>query len=106
MQAIRADYFGVTSQALIGPSRSSSIVLARHVVMFLLREDHGCSLAEIGVLLGKRDHSTVLHGCSKIGSSLKTDISLVETLAAVRLSLAGRLSTHPSTAFPQEIPAV
>ncbi len=99
---IVSDYFGVTSQALAGPSRSSSLVLARHVAMFLLREDHGCSLAEIGELLGNRDHSTVLHGCSKIGSSLETDNSLVDTLAAVRLSLNTRLSPPLPTGFPQE----
>ena len=99
---IVSDYFGVTSQALAGPARSSSLVLARHVAMFLLREDHGCSLAEIGELLGNRDHSTVLHGCSKIGSSLETDNSLVDTLAAVRLSLNTRLSPPFPAGFPQE----
>ena len=101
--SVVSDYFSVSSQALIGPSRSSSIVVARHVAMFLLREDHGCSLTEIGELLGGRDHSTVLYGCSKITSSLLVNSSLVDTLAAVRLSLTGRLSTPPPTAFPQEI---
>ena len=100
--SVVSDYFSVSNQALIGPSRSSSIVLARHMAMFLLREDHGCSLAEIGELLGGRDHSTVLYGCSKVASSLQTNSSFVDSLATIRLSLAGRLSTPPSPAFPQE----
>ena len=39
--------------------------------MYLLREDAGASLVEIGRLLGGRDHSTVLHGVGKISRELE-----------------------------------
>jgi chromosomal replication initiator protein len=94
-------HFGVTEQLLIGPSRSSSIVQARHVAMFLLREDLGYSLAEIGRFLGNRDHTTVLHGCSKVISSIEEDTRLADAIGCIRSAVGSRLSPNPSTSFPQ-----
>ena len=34
------------------------------------------SLADIGAAFGKRDHTTVIHGCDKVGELVKTDAEL------------------------------
>ena len=69
-------HFHMTADQLTGPSRSRDITYARHIAMYLLRPHH--PLAEIGRLLGNRDHSTVLSGCRRIE---KEQASLDQTRA-------------------------
>lgn len=60
-----ARYFGLRPDDLISKSRSRPLTTARHVAMYLLRELTGLSLIKIGDLFD-RDHSTALHGITKI----------------------------------------
>jgi chromosomal replication initiator protein len=79
-------HFHISAEQLIGPSRARHITYARHVAMYLLRSygDHG--LAQIGQLLGGRDHSTVLHAYRRIHRELtslpqtRSDIDQLKTL--------------------------
>jgi len=78
-------HFHMTTDQLTGPSRSRDITYARHIAMYLLRPHH--PLAEIGRILGNRDHSTVLSGCRRID---KEQASLDQTrhdLADIQASL-------------------
>ncbi len=63
-------HFDVSRQLLTSRSRNRELAYARHIAMFLLREQAHRPLTEIGRLLGSRDHATVLHGCSKITKEL------------------------------------
>jgi chromosomal replication initiator protein len=65
-----AGYFNISLQTLAGPSRAKPIAEARHIAMYLLREDAHLPLKTIGHLLGNRDHSTVIHGWRKASTSL------------------------------------
>ena len=67
-----ARYFNTSPEALIGPSRVKPVTEARHIAMYLLREDAQLPLKTIGHLLGNRDHSTVIHGCRKASTYLNT----------------------------------
>ncbi|KKK99280.1 hypothetical protein LCGC14_2634340, partial [marine sediment metagenome] len=67
-----ASYFTVPLASLSGPSRAKPIAEARHVAMYLLREDAQLPLKQIGRLLGNRDHSTVIHGCRKVSTRFNT----------------------------------
>ena len=82
-------FSGVTGEALRGKGRARQVVLPRQVAMYLLREDAGASLVEIGRLLGGRDHSTVLHGVGKIGRELEGNATVREQVQAVRAMVAG-----------------
>ncbi len=82
-------FSGITGEALRGKGRAKQVVLPRQVAMYLLREDTGASLVEIGRLLGGRDHSTVLHGVGKIGRELERNPTIREQVQAVRAMLAG-----------------
>lgn len=61
-----AEYFFVSVSDLLSTKRSQEIVYPRQVVMYLCRTLTDVSLGVIGKKLGKRDHSTVLHGYEKI----------------------------------------
>ena len=79
--------FKVSLTELRGRGRSKEIVLPRQIAMYILREETGTSLVEIGNLLGGRDHSTVMHGIAKIEKSLETDTALRQKVSALREAL-------------------
>jgi chromosomal replication initiator protein len=79
-----AEYFDLAPQQLAGKARDKSLVRARHIAMYLLRVDAARPLTEIGRLLGKRDHTTVMHGTEKIEREMYTDPDLRQDLAEIR----------------------
>ncbi len=85
-----ADYFSIPPEELTDKKKDKKTTLARHVAIYLLREDHDCSLCEIGKELGNRNHATILHGYRKIASELATDSRLSNQIAEIR----DRLHSH------------
>lgn len=79
-----SQYFTIGIPALAGKSRSKPIAEARHVAMYLLREDGELALKQVGLLLGHRDHSTVIHGVQKIARALIADPRLSVQLSEIR----------------------
>jgi chromosomal replication initiator protein len=67
------DYFDVRLADLQSKKRSQSIALPRQICMFLARSLTRHSLEEIGGHLGGRDHTTVLHACTKIKELQQSD---------------------------------
>lgn len=61
-----AEYFDVTLEDLRSKSRSRTLVNARQIAMYLLRELTDMSLPRIGQELGDRDHTTVMYADRKI----------------------------------------
>jgi chromosomal replication initiator protein len=78
---------GVSLQALSGKSRARPIAEARHIAMYLLREDAQLALKQVGLLLGHRDHSTVIHGVQKVSRALSNDPHLASQVSDIRNSL-------------------
>ena len=72
---------------LQGRGRSRNIVIPRQVAMYLLREEVGSSLVEIGALLGGRDHTTVMYGCEKITQEINSDSRLRNDILSIREKL-------------------
>jgi chromosomal replication initiator protein len=77
-------YYNVSLPDLQGKARDKRVVGPRQVAMFLLRDETGLSLNDIGGLLGGRDHTTVLHGCEKVAGDLDRDGRLRTDVRAVR----------------------
>lgn len=61
-----AKNFDYRNKDLTGKSRKADLVKARHIAMFLLREELGTQLVKVGELFGGRDHTTVMHAVEKI----------------------------------------
>ena len=59
-------YFNVKSTDLQSPSRKSSLVFARQILMYFLRKELRMPLEQIGQLVGGRDHSTIIHGLGRV----------------------------------------
>jgi chromosomal replication initiator protein len=79
-----ASYYAIEVAALCGQSRSKELVRARHVAMFLAREEAGASLPQIGAAMGGRDHTTILYGSNKISEEIEQDDGLRRDVLAIR----------------------
>lgn len=76
IKAAIAKHFKIAPETLVGRRRTSAIALPRQVAMYMARMLTNMSLADIGTAFGKRDHTTVIHGCDKISELVKTDAEL------------------------------
>lgn len=79
-----ATFYGLEEKQLKGKTRSREIVVPRQVAMYILREDTDHSLAEIGSALGGRDHTTVMHGYSKMERDMEADTHLRQDVLSIR----------------------
>ena len=70
-----SDVFGVPVEKVMSRDRTRDVALTRQVIMYLMREEANVSLPQIGLAMGGRDHTTVIHACEKVASLLKTDNS-------------------------------
>lgn len=81
---IVARHFQLAADDLTGQRRTRAISDARHIAMYLLREDLALSLPQIGQLLGGRDHTTVAHGVEKITGELRSNEQMRRDMAQLR----------------------
>ena len=84
-----AEHYGVSSSDIIGSKRNSEIVVPRQIVMYLCREITDTSYKAIGILLGNRDHSTIISGDSKVRDKLASgDSSLKSNIDTIKKKLS------------------
>jgi len=80
---IVAEHFNVKAEDITSKKRNAEFVQPRQVFMYLCRDLTDTSLTNIGKYLGKKDHTTVMHGVSKIEEEMKMNDDLrikVETI--------------------------
>ena len=82
-----ARHFTVSLEALRGKSREHGVAWARQVAMYILRKETPASLLQIGQLLGGRDHTTVMHGCSRVGELIAKDERARSDVSLIRAGL-------------------
>lgn len=72
MQTV-SEYYGVTLNDMVGPTRRREITVPRQIAIYLTREMTGMSLPQIGSVFGGRDHTTVMHSCKTVETALKNN---------------------------------
>ena len=85
-----ADYYNLVPSQLTGKVRTGQLALARHVAMYLIRNNIDVPLSKIGNIFGGRDHTTVMNGIMKVENMLKTD----EPLKAAIEELQKRIKSN------------
>jgi len=90
VQAVVAEHFRLTVPELTARRRTREVVFARQVAMYLCRELLNSSFPMIARAFGGKDHSTVIHSCSKIRGAMQDESTqaLVSELGA-RLRAGG-----------------
>lgn len=71
IQEVVAKYFNISQKDLKSSKRSNDIAYPRQIAMFLCRDLANMPFTKIGEFFGKRDHTTVMHACSKIDTEIK-----------------------------------
>jgi chromosomal replication initiator protein len=84
-----AEHYGVKVSDLRSERKHKVIALPRQVAMFLIRRLTRCSLPDIGLRFGGRDHTTVMYAVKKIEKKVAEDVSLRNTVEALRKNLEG-----------------
>ncbi|MEA2030972.1 MAG: chromosomal replication initiator protein DnaA [candidate division Zixibacteria bacterium] len=87
IQRESAKNFNIDSELLKAKKKTSEVVLARHVAMYLSRSLTKSSLKAIGEAFGGRDHSTVIHACDIISRKMSTNPALREDIDKISASL-------------------
>lgn len=81
---IVAEYYRVSVDQLRSDDRHKNIMMPRQVCMYLIKNELGESYEHIGVNFGGRNHTTVMHACSKTAKKLKMDIRLIRDINAIK----------------------
>jgi chromosomal replication initiator protein len=89
-----AHHYHLSEEDLLGRSRRRAVSVPRQLAMYLIREETASSLPQIGELLGGRDHTTIIHGCEKIGAQIETDEQLRHDWLAIKGLLSEGVGGH------------
>ena len=79
-----AEHFNISPTDICSNKRNSEIVVPRQIVMYLCRNMIDIPLKSIGTYIGKRDHSTIIHGINKIETELKNSETLRNTVDIIK----------------------
>jgi chromosomal replication initiator protein len=82
-----AKHFHIKVQELKNTSRAKAVSLPRHIAMFLIRKYTGMGFKEIGQCFGGKDHTTVMHGCTKIEQQIETNREIRDAVESIQNSL-------------------
>lgn len=74
--SVCAKHFNLKTSELCGNSRKKELVFARHITAYLLLTEIDLPLAEVGHLLGGRDHTSIMHARDKIATDVSTNPQL------------------------------
>jgi chromosomal replication initiator protein len=64
------DHYGVKPAAVVSQKKDSEIVVPRQVIMYLCKNYTDITYDAIAKMLGKKDHSTIMHVANKIKNDL------------------------------------
>ncbi len=65
-----AEHYNISMQDMCSNKKSHDIAFPRQIAMYLCRTMTEVSLQKIGKVLGKKDHTTIIHGANKISEEL------------------------------------
>lgn len=68
-----SEFYDLPEAEMISKRRSQSVVLPRQIAMRIAQVCTEASLAQIGEVFGRRDHTTVMHACEKIKKKIEQD---------------------------------
>ena len=79
-----AEHFGISPEDIASRKRTAELVQPRQIVMYLCRQLTESSLQNIAKTIGKKDHTTVLHGIEKITEKMENDEELKNKVDIIR----------------------
>lgn len=77
------DFYNIKSELIHTASRKRPIVQARQITMYLSKSYTEMSLTQIGSLIGKKNHATVLHACKIVKEQMEVDKTFREEIEEI-----------------------
>ena len=78
-----AEHYNISISDMVSKKKSQEIAYPRQIAMYLCRKLTEASLQSVGNMLGKRDHTTIIHGAEKIENDLAKNPSLKNTIEVI-----------------------
>jgi len=91
IQQVVASHFNLTVEQLSEVKRTRDLVFARQMAMFLIRQTLHSSFPEIAREFGGKDHSTVIHACTKIKDLMDRDQQIKALVSEIEGKLQASL---------------
>lgn len=91
------DYFGHPVEFVMDKSRKKEYVKTRYIMAYLLAQDYylNMSLTSIAFAIGKRDHTTIIHGLKVMENELEMYEEFRELMRDVFVFVYGSDSYFP-----------
>ena len=84
-----SEHYNISVADITSKKRPRDIAHPRQIIMYLCRKLTDASLPKIGELLGKRDHTTVLHGYKTINKELAKNATLRNSVDILTKKITG-----------------
>ncbi len=78
-----SSYFSIKGSDIKSSKRIKSVMLPRHIAIYLSRKLTSASLVSIGEKFGGKDHATVIHSIRKIEQEMKTKRELKDAVEKI-----------------------
>ena len=79
-----ADYYSLMPSQITGKIRTGQISLARHIAIYLIRQNLDVPLKKIGEMFGGKDHTTIMHAIKHVETELKTNPNMKEAIDIIQ----------------------
>ena len=76
-------HYKITHKEINSASRKANIVRARQTAMYLIQKHTNLSTTQIGINIGRRDHTTVIHACRQADLRIKTTPGYKEEIRVI-----------------------
>lgn len=91
IQELVAREYNVEVSSLRSATRRSHVVLPRQIVMYLTKQHTGHSLNVIAERLGRKNHTTIMHGITAIKQKMADDAAFAQAIRNLEQQLTGKL---------------
>ena len=75
-----SDFYHVSQAQLTGKTKTTQIVLARQIAIYLIRKLLDTPYKQIGKIFSNRDHSTIMHSYTKVENQYESDAQMKEII--------------------------
>ena len=82
-------YYNVNYKDLMGKKKTKDIATPRQIAMYLCRELTGNTYPHIGTAFNGRDHTTVMHACTKVTKLIEKDKHFKESIEKLKNKITG-----------------
>lgn len=87
IQKTVSDFYQISVEDMNSKKRNSKITFPRQVAMYLSRVLTDESFPRIGIEFGGKDHTTIIHACTKIENELKNNKEFKKTIDLLKSKL-------------------